>query len=190
MSRSLDGIAKPFDIASSSMTGLSRVVRFCAIAGSFGVGLMLGSCTDDTVGGEGSACDEDDDCADDLACVDGACVPPDETGDGDGSPGDGAGEPGGGDGGPGYGDGSPGDGDGDGDPAMGGDAVLDRGEACDGGNDDNTDTCLDTCELASCGDGFVGPGEGCDDGNDIDDDACSNACALSSCGDGRVQEGE
>ena len=39
-------------------------------------------------------------------------------------------------------------------------------EACDDGNEDDTDGCLTTCVEASCGDGFVGPGEGCDDGND------------------------
>jgi cysteine-rich repeat protein len=71
-----------------------------------------------------------------------------------------------------------------------GDGAVDDGEACDDGNDDNTDTCLDTCVSASCGDGFVGPGEACDDGNMVDDDECSNACALTSCGDGIKQPDE
>jgi len=75
-------------------------------------------------------------------------------------------------------------------PPVCGDGVQDEGEACDDGNADNTDACLDTCVAASCGDGYVGPGEGCDDGNDVDDDACSNACALASCGDGAPQMGE
>ena len=75
-------------------------------------------------------------------------------------------------------------------PPVCGDGVQDEGEACDDGNADNTDACLDTCVAASCGDGYVGPGEGCDDGNDVDDDACSNACALASCGDGALQMGE
>jgi cysteine-rich repeat protein len=71
-----------------------------------------------------------------------------------------------------------------------GDGIIDDGEACDDGNPDNTDTCLDTCQSASCGDGFVGPGEACDDGNDVDGDECTNACASASCGDGVVQPGE
>jgi cysteine-rich repeat protein len=71
-----------------------------------------------------------------------------------------------------------------------GNGIVEPGEACDDGNDDNTDSCLDTCEEAYCGDGYVGPGEGCDDGNSDDDDMCSNSCALASCGDGVVQPGE
>ena len=71
-----------------------------------------------------------------------------------------------------------------------GDGIVEAGEACDDGNTDNTDHCLDSCEDASCGDGYVGPGEGCDDANDIDDDACTNACALASCGDGQLDGGE
>ena len=133
------------------------------------------SCTDDlTATDDGpSACIGGEFCVGDLVCVDGFCVPPGgtETGTGDGD-----------------GDGDPGDGDGA--PASCGDGMLDEGEACDDGNDDNTDACLDTCELASCGDGYVGPGETCDDGNDIDDDACTNACVLTSCGDGVTQAPE
>nr|WP_276602850.1 fibrinogen-like YCDxxxxGGGW domain-containing protein [Nannocystis pusilla] len=75
------------------------------------------------------------------------------------------------------------------DPVCG-NGVIEAGEACDDGNDDNTDTCVEGCQEASCGDGFVGPGEACDDGNDADDDACNNACAPASCGDGVVQAGE
>ncbi len=73
-----------------------------------------------------------------------------------------------------------------------GNGLHEGGEACDDGNDDNTDACLDTCEVASCGDGYVRPlFEQCDDGNNIDDDLCSNACKLNtSCGDGVVQTGE
>ena len=74
--------------------------------------------------------------------------------------------------------------------AVCGDGVVQPGEACDDGNQDNTDACLSTCVAASCGDGFVGPGEACDDGNTNDDDACSNSCALASCGDGILQMGE
>ncbi|MEZ4380841.1 MAG: DUF4215 domain-containing protein [Nannocystaceae bacterium] len=71
-----------------------------------------------------------------------------------------------------------------------GDGVVEGDEACDDGDADNTDACLDTCVAARCGDGYVGPGEACDDGNQVDDDACSNSCALASCGDGVVQGAE
>jgi len=74
--------------------------------------------------------------------------------------------------------------------AVCGNGSVEGDEACDDGNDDNSDTCVEGCQNASCGDGFVGPGEACDDANDVDDDACSNACAPSSCGDGVEQMGE
>jgi cysteine-rich repeat protein len=63
-------------------------------------------------------------------------------------------------------------------------------EACDDGNQDDTDTCLNTCTNAACGDSVVGPGEACDDGNQVDDDACGNDCTLASCGDAKPQPGE
>ncbi|PRP94871.1 RCC1 domain-containing protein [Enhygromyxa salina] len=71
-----------------------------------------------------------------------------------------------------------------------GDGVVQDGEQCDDGNQDDTDTCVQGCVEASCGDGFVGPGEGCDDGNQDNADACSNACVPTTCGDGIVQEPE
>jgi len=117
------------------------------------------------------------------------------TGDGDGDmSGDGDGDMSGdGDGdmtGDGDGD-MTGDGDGDGDMmAVCGDGVVEGMEACDDGNDDNTDDCLDTCAAASCGDGFVWvDNEACDDGNDVDTDACTTTCAAAACGDGVVWEG-
>jgi cysteine-rich repeat protein len=68
-----------------------------------------------------------------------------------------------------------------------GDGVVDPGEACDDGNPDDTDDCLQGCVLAACGDGKVHTGvEACDDGNDVDDDGCSNLCVLATCGDGKV----
>lgn len=71
-----------------------------------------------------------------------------------------------------------------------GDGTLDPGEACDDGNDVDTDGCRNDCSVASCGDGVVHEGvEACDDGNDVDTDACRNACALARCGDGVVWEG-
>ncbi len=76
-------------------------------------------------------------------------------------------------------------------PSSCGDGVVDPGEACDDGNDIDTDECLSTCVVATCGDGFILDGiETCDDGNQVDNDACSNACSLPSCGDGRLQTGE
>ncbi|MEZ4449228.1 MAG: DUF4215 domain-containing protein [Nannocystaceae bacterium] len=75
-------------------------------------------------------------------------------------------------------------------PAVCGDGVVGGDEACDDGNDVDTDACLTTCEAASCGDGAVQEGvEACDDGNDVDTDACLSTCEVASCGDGAVQEG-
>ncbi len=69
-----------------------------------------------------------------------------------------------------------------------GDKVPDYtdGEACDDGNFDNTDDCLDTCQEASCGDGFLHRtgAEECDDGNANDGDFCNNECKAATCDDG------
>jgi cysteine-rich repeat protein len=52
-----------------------------------------------------------------------------------------------------------------GDPACG-DGVVQAGEECDDGNQIDTDTCLSTCQSATCGDGKLQEGvEQCDDGN-------------------------
>ncbi|RMD83039.1 MAG: hypothetical protein D6815_07665, partial [Candidatus Dadabacteria bacterium] len=75
------------------------------------------------------------------------------------------------------------------------DGVVDAQEQCDDGNGSNSDTCLNSCKLASCGDGFVcsdgscttgptGGAEECDDANASDNDACLTSCAAASCGDG------
>ncbi|MAO82303.1 MAG: hypothetical protein CMH50_00235 [Myxococcales bacterium] len=74
-------------------------------------------------------------------------------------------------------------------PAACGNGITDEGEACDDGNDINTDPCTNQCQLNRCGDGWLGPGEACDDGNDDEQDAC-RSCRLPTCGDGIVQEGE
>jgi len=75
-------------------------------------------------------------------------------------------------------------------PAVCGDGVVEGDEACDDGNQDNTDGCLNGCVLASCGDGFVQVGvEACEDGNAIDTDGCVN-CQLARCGDGFVHFGQ
>jgi cysteine-rich repeat protein len=60
-----------------------------------------------------------------------------------------------------------------------GNGVVEAGEACDDGNDVDTDECLATCVAASCGDGFVyADVEACDDGNLVSDDGCSADCVL------------
>ncbi|MEZ4454630.1 MAG: DUF4215 domain-containing protein [Nannocystaceae bacterium] len=76
-------------------------------------------------------------------------------------------------------------------PSCCGDGKVLMGlEACDDGNDVDTDDCLSGCVLASCGDGFLHDGvEECDDGNDVDTDDCPTTCATATCGDGFVQDG-
>ncbi len=77
-------------------------------------------------------------------------------------------------------------------PAACGDRVVDAGEDCDDGDDDDRDACL-SCVEARCGDGVLrldlGPNddafEQCDDGNRIDNDDCNNNCVAPACGDGR-----
>ena len=106
-----------------------------------------------------------------------------ETTAGDGDPGDG--DPGDGDGDP--GDGDPGDGDpgdGDGDPnAVCGNGVVEAGEACDDGNQEDTDACTNACEDAACGDGIVQAGvEECDVGGETM--FCDADCTYAVCGDG------
>ncbi len=76
-------------------------------------------------------------------------------------------------------------------PPVCGDGSPDPGEACDDGDQDNSDDCLETCEMARCGDGFLHAGvEDCDDGNDISGDGCEPGCGFGACGDGFVQDGE
>ena len=87
---------------------------------------------------------------------------------------------------------------GDDDPArVCGDGTVDEGEACDDGNDVDTDACRNDCTEPTgpfCGDGNTDAGEECDDGNDIDTDACKNDCTEPVtgpfCGDGNTDAGE
>ncbi|MDC0723133.1 DUF4215 domain-containing protein [Nannocystis bainbridge] len=76
-------------------------------------------------------------------------------------------------------------------PACG-NGVQEPGEACDDGNDDNTDACLDTCQPATCGDNIVWAGEEeCDDGPDNGPGKpCNELCEASACGDGQLGPGE
>ena len=73
-----------------------------------------------------------------------------------------------------------------------GDGVLDPGEQCDDGNNDDGDGCSADCTFESlCGDGVLDPGEQCDDGNNDDGDGCSAACTFEPlCGDGVLDPGE
>jgi len=71
-----------------------------------------------------------------------------------------------------------------------GNGVVEDGETCDDGNNDDTDDCPGTCVAASCGDGFVWAGhEDCDDGNSANTDDCLNTCTAATCGDGYVWAG-
>ncbi len=75
--------------------------------------------------------------------------------------------------------------------AVCGNGMVEPGEACDDGNMNNNDDCLNTCEAASCGDGFLWAGmEECDDGNMDDTDTCLSNCKIYTCGDGVVGPGE
>ncbi len=75
-----------------------------------------------------------------------------------------------------------------------GDGKVDPGEACDDGNNDNTDDCV-RCNPAACGDGEVQAGaETCDDGNQNSDEwsatkQCNASCDgfAPYCGDGSCQ---
>ena len=71
-----------------------------------------------------------------------------------------------------------------------GDGVVDVGEECDDGNQEDADGCTNACKSPACGDGVVGPGEECDDGNADDADSCTSACKNAVCGDGLVGPGE
>ncbi len=73
---------------------------------------------------------------------------------------------------------------------MCGNGEVEGDEACDDGNDLDSDACTSECVVAVCGDGYVQEGvEVCDDGNLLDTDACTSLCVEAACGDGYVQEG-
>lgn len=73
-----------------------------------------------------------------------------------------------------------------------GNGIIEEGEQCDDANNSNTDTCLNSCILATCGDGYIQNGiEACDDNNTNDNDGCQSDCTLSpTCGNGIIEEGE
>ncbi len=60
-----------------------------------------------------------------------------------------------------------------------GDGAVQAGEACDDGNADDTDACVEGCRAAACGDGFVYAGvEECDDTNSDESDGCREDCTA------------
>jgi cysteine-rich repeat protein len=73
-----------------------------------------------------------------------------------------------------------------------GNGAMEDGEACDDGNQIDTDACTSQCEMAACGDGIVWAGEEtCDDGADNGPGKpCSATCEANACGDGDVGPGE
>ncbi len=73
-----------------------------------------------------------------------------------------------------------------GDPDLCGNAMLDDGEACDLGADNNDNgACTTACQIAVCGDGLVEvAAEDCDDGEETV--TCNADCTTASCGDGVV----
>jgi cysteine-rich repeat protein len=78
-----------------------------------------------------------------------------------------------------------------------GNGVVEEGEQCDDGNDDDDDACTNDCTVPTghtcgCGNGHLDSGEQCDDGNTRSGDGCSATCTLEKplCGNGVVEEGE
>lgn len=73
-----------------------------------------------------------------------------------------------------------------------GDGIVDPAkEACDDGNQIDSDACVFACNRARCGDGFVQTDvEACDDGNTDPLDGCLSNCALPTCGNGIIEPGE
>ncbi len=66
-----------------------------------------------------------------------------------------------------------------------GDGQIQGDEACDDGNQDTDDRCLNDCTKSRCGDGFrQSAWEECDDGNREAEDSCLNDCVANVCGDG------
>lgn len=91
-------------------------------------------------------------------------------------------------------------------PFTCGDGNLDEGEACDDGNNNNTDSCTNTCQVNVCGDGYTEAGvENCDNGDEngvmcsasYDETCtyCSTSCKLVTssgafCGNGEIESDE
>jgi cysteine-rich repeat protein len=73
-----------------------------------------------------------------------------------------------------------------------GNGVVDRGEACDDGNNFSGDGCNATCSSDErCGNGITDQGESCDDGNNRPGDGCDALCQVEDgCGNGVLEVGE
>ncbi|MCB9506403.1 MAG: VWA domain-containing protein [Myxococcales bacterium] len=73
-----------------------------------------------------------------------------------------------------------------------GNGIVERGEACDDGNNFPNDGCNPICTSdESCGNGFVDTAEQCDDGNVLNGDGCDARCRHEEgCGNGVVEVGE
>lgn len=74
------------------------------------------------------------------------------------------------------------------DPMLCGDGIVQLGEECDGGEENNMLGlgCTPDCRISVCGNSMLEPGEECDDGprnTDNKADACSTLCLLPRCGD-------
>ena len=65
-----------------------------------------------------------------------------------------------------------------------GNGVVQSGEECDDGNQNNSDQCRNNCRFPFCGDNILDAGEQCEDGNGNNNDACRNDCTTPFCGDG------
>jgi cysteine-rich repeat protein len=77
--------------------------------------------------------------------------------------------------------------------AVCGNGVLEGGEQCDDGNNNNFDGCSEHCTIEICGNGVIDASEQCDDGNTSSGDGCSSTCQIEvvkKCGDGVVNDGE
>jgi len=164
----------------------------------------------------GDPCEKNPDCEDGLLCIKKVCTDPhakddaDNTDDsdisdsGDSQPDGGDSQPDSGDSGNNDGDNSDSapDNDGDSDEPVYvpecGNGIVDPGEKCDEGINNNNDpgsyeiTCRPDCTFARCGDGITDNGEACDDGNNYDGDYCSADCKKITgfCGDGTEQFNE
>ncbi len=73
-----------------------------------------------------------------------------------------------------------------------GDGVIDPGETCDDGNDDDGDDCLPNCRAATCGDNAIWRlRELCDPPTVTDAGVvCTTDCTVPTCGDGVTQSPE
>ncbi|MEZ4310924.1 MAG: hypothetical protein R3F14_23020, partial [Polyangiaceae bacterium] len=64
-------------------------------------------------------------------------------------------------------------------PLNCGNGIVDPGEQCDDGNDDNTDDCIYNCRKPHCGDGYLHAGvEECDTGHVEAFGECADHCKL------------